>query len=114
MLLAQSDNFLDTRAISKTHFSLIMPLKKGNFMCKTYDAIYEVKKMTGKETVVLWVEGAKIKGKLGKCECGCEGKCLQDIITLQHAQTHCKHTGEEVTVDWLNISSKYIIAFMFE
>lgn len=82
-------------------------------MCETYDAIYEIKDYSKKSKVTLWVDKVKITGTIAECDCGCDGKCLKGVITLKDVTTHCKECKEEMHLDWLNVSSKWIKAFVF-
>ncbi len=86
-------------------------------MCKTYEAIYEVKKLTNSDNIVLWIDGARIKGELSYCVCneGCDGgKCIDGIITLTNAKIECKDCGKVREFEWLNVVSEHIKAFSFE
>ena len=82
-------------------------------MCKTYDAIFEIRKNAESSYLVLWIDNLKIKGELHCCdEHNC--KCLKDIITLQNVTTYCLKTGAEHHLKWLNVPSYWIRAFAFE
>ncbi len=82
-------------------------------MCKTYDAIYELRKNMESSYLILWVDHMKVKGELFCCdEKNC--KCLKDVITLQDVTTYCQKTGNEHHFKWLNIPSHFIKAFAFE
>lgn len=81
-------------------------------MCKTYDAIFEIRKNVDSAYLVLWIDNLKIKGELHMCD---EHKCkLKDVITLQNATTYCMKSGNEHHYKWLNIPSHWIRAFAFE
>ena len=82
-------------------------------MCKTYDAIYELRKNAESSYLVVWIDGAKIKGELYCCN-DKDCKCLKDIITLKDVTFHCIKTGNEHHMRWINVPSMYIKAFAFE
>jgi hypothetical protein len=82
-------------------------------MCKTYDAIIEMKKQMEVDTLIVYIEGAEVKGSL-QCECDCKKhECHHDIITLKDATVTCKHTHETKEFKMFNIPSMWIKAFYF-
>ncbi len=83
-------------------------------MCKTYDAIFEIKKHMQTDTLTVYVDGAEAKGSL-KCDCDCERyECQSDVVTLKDAKIKCHQTQEVKELRMLNIPSMWIKAFYFE
>ena len=83
-------------------------------MCKTYDAIHKLAKKTESDAIVLWVGHKKVSGKLYTCD---EGKCYDEIVTLEDAVVEHCHGDKECQyreVKWLNIPSHHIKAFTFK
>ncbi len=89
--------------------------QKGELkMCKTYEAIQEISKTAESDVVILWVGHKKVSGKLYNCE---DGKCYENIVTLQDAIVEsCKEDGECSFFEfkWLNIPARAIKAFTFK
>ena len=80
-------------------------------MCKTFDAIQKLAKNMDSDSIVVWVGLKKISGRLYTCD---DGKCLDDIVTLQDVVVEdCSHADgcQFREYKWLNIPSKQIVAF---
>lgn len=88
--------------------------RKELIMCKTFDAIQKLAKKTESDSIVIWVGHKKISGRLYMCD---DGKCMDEIVTLQDATIEsCSH-GDECKFHefkWLNIPSHAIKAFTFK
>ena len=83
-------------------------------MCKTYDAIFEIRKSAESSYLILWTNGMVIKGELYCCDNNHDCKCLKDIITLHNVVVYCQKSGEEYHYKWLNVPSAHVKAFAFE
>ncbi len=80
-------------------------------MCKTFEAIHKLAKNMDSDSIVVWVGLKKISGRLYTCE---DGKCLDDIVTLQDVVVEdCSHAEgcQFREYKWLNIPSRKIVAF---
>ncbi len=83
-------------------------------MCKTYDAIVEMKKHMETDILTVYIDGAEAKGSL-QCNCECEHyRCQPEVVTLKDATIKCHHTQEVKELKMLNIPSMWIRAFYFE
>ena len=83
-------------------------------MCKTYDAIHKLAKNVESQTIILWVGHKKVMGTLFNCD---EGKCYDEVVTLQDATVECCHKEGECQYHefkWLNVPSHAIKAFTFK
>ena len=83
-------------------------------MCKTFDAIQKLAKKAESDSIIIWVGHKKVSGRLYTCD---EGKCLDEVITLQDAVIEHCHRGEECQFHefkWLNIPSRAIKAFTYK
>ncbi|MBE7706631.1 MAG: hypothetical protein E7Z91_05265 [Cyanobacteria bacterium SIG30] len=82
-------------------------------MCKTYDAIYELRKHVDSSYLIVWVDDTKIKGELYCCD-DRDCKCFKDVITLKDATISCPKTNSEHKIKWINVPSMWVKAFAFE
>lgn len=81
-------------------------------MCKTYDAIFEIKKSMESDELITWVGKVEVRGRLS-CNCGCDDeKCQDGVVMLEDVTVKCKECGDR-KFKRLNIPSKHIKAFCF-
>lgn len=83
-------------------------------MCKTYDAIFEIRKCLEKDILVACIEGAKIRGSLNLEEECKKMKNLEGVIVLKDATVTCKETNEEKHFPQLQVATPHIKTFYFE
>ncbi len=86
-------------------------IRKELEMCKTFEGINKLAKHMDSDSIVLWVGLKKISGRLYTCD---DGKCLEDIVTLQDAVVEdCNHPDgcQFREYKWLNIPSSKIVGF---
>lgn len=84
-------------------------------MCKTYEAIYQLKDYVESDILICYLNHLKVEGTLHSCDCNFkESRCYDGIVTLKDATVYCPKTDYKKEFAWLNIPSKKIEAFAFK
>lgn len=83
-------------------------------MCKTYDAIFDLAKHVESNVLICFLNHLKVEGTLHNCKNKEDGKCYDDIITLEDVKVTCPKTGDTKEFSWLNVPSKHIQSFAFK